>query len=143
MPVAAAMLAASECIEVVEEITKTVIRSTAALSRHWTARKATAKFAHFAGANFASAASPIARTAPEKIVKKNPPTVYVVKKLKNGRMSPNTTVITATNPAETINAIRDERPYLIHASSPTPYAVVPRYPALEISNPENNPAGIE
>ena len=103
-----------------------------AFNRHCTARKATVKLTHFSLANLAIAAKPTASNAPEKIVKNSPVAVEVANRLNAGARKPKTTVITVTKPAEASRAIRDERPYRIHASSPTPKAVVPRYPALEI-----------
>ncbi len=72
IPVAAAIFAASVGCDPVAEIKNRSLRLKKAFSRHWTAKKATAKFTHFAEPNFAIAKSPAASIAPDTTVKKLP-----------------------------------------------------------------------
>ncbi len=126
MPVAAAILAASVCCVPAAEIKNRSLRLKKAFSRHCTARKARAKFTHFAGANLAIAAIPAASTAPENTVKTTLRNVTLASRFQNGARRPKAIVITPTSPAEMYNAIRDDQPKRIQASNIVPNAVVPR-----------------
>src|SRR5829696_9069432 len=138
-PVAAAMLAASECMFVKPAMKVSSSRLNIALSKHWTAKKATAKFAHFWFANRATAKRPAVKAMPDITVNARLPSVTFAKKFQVGARTPKTTVRTAIIPDEMYSKRFDGRPNLIHASSAAPKAVVPTYPALETNNCENQP----
>ena len=108
IPVAAAIFAASECCVVSVEIKKRSFRLKNAFSRHWTVRKASAKFAHFKLAKRATASSPTHNIIPEKTVNSTLVNVTVDKRFQKGARSPKISVITPTKPAEIYNASRDE-----------------------------------
>ena len=80
IPVAAAIFAASECMFVVVEIKKTLIKSKVAFSSIWTVIKAIVKLTTVERAYFAIESKIPLITSPEKTVKKKPPIVTVLKR---------------------------------------------------------------
>src|SRR6266404_6131238 len=84
MPVAAAMLAASDPWFDDAETTKRSFKLKNALSRHCTARNAKAKLTHFTLPYLAMASRPAVSTAPENTVNMTLPNVTFSSKFQNG-----------------------------------------------------------